>query len=88
MTLLLVCVLAVGTALWPVPSIASDAPTKTHVAALISVAQGEKRMTPRRDMLSACAGENVRCGNPGDEVCCAGMFCDRPAGSTGICRHR
>jgi hypothetical protein len=60
-----------------------------RLAVLTFGSQSEKRMTPRPGVTeAACAGENVRCDNPGDKPCCPPMFCDHPTGSTGICRYR
>ena len=70
-------------------SAAESGSAMARLAALTQTTKSENPMTQRpRGIRSACAGENVRCGNPGDESCCDGMFCDHPSGSTGICRFR
>jgi hypothetical protein len=84
-------ILAIFTILCPTPSPASDVstPSMARLAALTIGSKTERRMTPRPGLIrSACASENVRCGNPGDEECCRPMFCDCPSGSACICRHR
>jgi len=84
----ILAIAAVLAALCATGSNAADlSASRTRLAALTFSAQGDRPVTPRPGVMrAACASENVRCGNPGDEDCCSGLTCDHPTGSTGICR--
>jgi hypothetical protein len=84
-----VLVLLVGLAiLSPTLTFADDTlVTQKQRVATLTTNSDAKRMTPRlNNVHSACAGEYVRCGNAGDEACCAGLSCQSATGTASQCR--
>jgi hypothetical protein len=57
-----------------------------RLAALTTNIHSQKQVTPRPKIQIACAGQYVRCGNPGDERCCSGLSCQSATGTASQCR--